>query len=393
MSFKFGFNDDSDIELEDTIEESPVESSSTDNNKYDLSILNSSNNQFKLDSKLESIEEIINSMRGERLTYECINNDDEINNLLGLNNFKLYKRELFDIKQQLMTEDNDLTGNDNTKNDDSNDEFKILIGDIEEDLRKGIYEGGLKSWECSNDLIKYINNTIKDIDKYNNIIDLGCGTSIPSIFIFIKLIKLNKIKDKTIILSDYNYNVLRLTTIPNFLINYYLNCLSEIELINLQKKFNNHNGNIRNFEIDLTDNLINNFLNFLKINNIKFKLISGNWNLNFLNIIKNSINDNNNNLNNNLNKILCISSETIYSNDIIPILSILIVNILKLNDNNTGNKVLVGCKDYYFGVGGSLLEFTKNLNELKKDNNYKFEFNLIKINSNLKRSIVCLNNI
>ncbi|OWB79608.1 hypothetical protein B5S32_g3837 [[Candida] boidinii] len=392
MSFKFGFNDDSDIELEDTIEESPVESSSTDNNKYDLSILNSSNNQFKLDSKLESIEEIINSMRGERLTYECINNDDEINNLLDLNNFKLYKRELFDIKQQLMTEDNDLMGNDNTKNnDDSNDEFKILIGDIEEDLRKGIYEGGLKSWECSNDLIKYINNTIKDIDKYNNIIDLGCGTSIPSIFIFIKLIKLNKIKDKTIILSDYNYNVLRLTTIPNFLINYYLNCLSEIELINLQKKFNNHNGNIRNFEIDLTDNLINNFLNFLKINNIKFKLISGNWNLNFLNIIKDSIDHDHNN---NLNKILCISSETIYSNDIIPILSILIVNILKLNnDNNTGNKVLVGCKDYYFGVGGSLLEFTKNLNELKKDNNYKFEFNLIKINSNLKRSIVCLNNI
>ncbi|GMF02355.1 unnamed protein product [[Candida] boidinii] len=155
MSFKFGFNDDSDIELEDTIEESPVESSSTDNNnKYDLSILNSSNNQFKLDSKLESIEEIINSMRGERLTYECINNDDEINNLLDLNNFKLYKRELFDIKQQLMTEDNDLMGNDNTKNNDSNDEFKILIGDIEEDLRKGIYEGGLKSWECSNDLIK-----------------------------------------------------------------------------------------------------------------------------------------------------------------------------------------------------------------------------------------------
>lgn len=392
MSFKFGFNDDSDIELEDTIEESPVESSSTDNNKYDLSILNSSNNQFKLDSKLESIEEIINSMRGERLTYECINNDDEINYLLDLNNFKLYKRELFDIKQQLMTEDNDLIGNNNTNNnDDSNDEFKILIGDIEEDLRKGIYEGGLKSWECSNDLIKYINNTIKDIDKYNNIIDLGCGTSIPSIFIFIKLIKLNKIKDKTIILSDYNYNVLRLTTIPNFLINYYLNCLSEIELINLQKKFNNHNGNIRNFEIDLTDNLINNFLNFLKINNIKFKLISGNWNLNFLNIIKDSIDHDHNN---NLNKILCISSETIYSNDIIPVLSILIVNILKLNnDNNTGNKVLIGCKDYYFGVGGSLLEFTKNLNELKKDNNYKFEFNLIKINSNLKRSIVCLNNI
>ncbi|OUM55319.1 hypothetical protein BVG19_g4836 [[Candida] boidinii] len=387
MSFKFGFNDDSDIELEDTIEESSsttTNNNNHNNNKYDLSILNSSNNQFKLNSKLESLEDIVDSMRGERLTYECINNDDEINNLLGINNFKLYKRELFDIKQQLMTEDNDLVSGKQDSAGQDDDEFKILIGDIEEDLRKGVYEGGLKSWECSNDLIKYLQHydQDQDIGKFNTIIDLGCGTSIPSIFIFIKLIKLNMIKDKTIILSDYNYNVLRLTTIPNLLINYYLNCLSTQELIILQKKFSDHTGNIRDFEIDLTDNLIDNFLQFLSTNNIKIKLISGNWNLNFLEIVKESVDES--------SKILCISSETIYSSDIIPIISILLVNILKLN-SQFENRVLVGCKDYYFGVGGSVLEFTKILNDLKKE--YDFEFDVMKINSNLKRSIVCLNNI
>jgi hypothetical protein len=52
------------------------------------------------------------------------------------------RRELFDIRMQLMAEDDD---------DDENLAFLASLGD--DDIRTNVYEGGLKSWECSVDLV------------------------------------------------------------------------------------------------------------------------------------------------------------------------------------------------------------------------------------------------
>ncbi|XP_023240637.1 histidine protein methyltransferase 1 homolog isoform X2 [Centruroides sculpturatus] len=53
------------------------------------------------------------------------------------------------------------------------------------DLIPGIYEGGLKIWECTLDLINYLqeNDIVK---KGMNILDLGCGAGLAGIFAYLK---------------------------------------------------------------------------------------------------------------------------------------------------------------------------------------------------------------
>ncbi|XP_034178468.2 histidine protein methyltransferase 1 homolog [Osmia lignaria lignaria] len=79
------------------------------------------------------------------------------------------------------------------------------------DLIPARYEGGLKVWECSYDLGRYIfENNIEFQDKV--VLDLGCGTGI------IGLIAL--LKDSTVHFQDYNVEVIRTVTIPNVLLNF-----------------------------------------------------------------------------------------------------------------------------------------------------------------------------
>lgn len=59
---------------------------------------------------------------------------------------QLPRRELWDVRVQLMAEDN----NDNTS------ESEAGLG--EHDVKTGIYEGGFKSWESSVDLVKVLAN-------------------------------------------------------------------------------------------------------------------------------------------------------------------------------------------------------------------------------------------
>lgn len=57
------------------------------------------------------------------------------------------RREIFDIRTQLMAEDNE--GHDNEE----------LISGLEEgDLKPNFYEGGFKTWECALDLAKLVTN-------------------------------------------------------------------------------------------------------------------------------------------------------------------------------------------------------------------------------------------
>lgn len=66
----------------------------------------------------------------KRLTIDC-NNGSHV---------KIPRRELWDIRGQLMAEDDD----ENLKN----------LGQC--DIKTGIYEGGFKSWESSSDLVKVL---------------------------------------------------------------------------------------------------------------------------------------------------------------------------------------------------------------------------------------------
>ena len=66
----------------------------------------------------------------------------------------LARRDLFDARFQLISED---VGEDPGSRDDMRDRTRSLdLLDAPSDLVPGVYEGGLKTWECSLDLVDYL---------------------------------------------------------------------------------------------------------------------------------------------------------------------------------------------------------------------------------------------
>ncbi|KAI4499711.1 hypothetical protein M0802_005281 [Mischocyttarus mexicanus] len=78
------------------------------------------------------------------------------------------------------------------------------------DLIPAKYEGGLKIWECTYDLIEYL---IKENIAFENklVLDLGCGTGV------IGLVAL--LNGSLVHFQDYNAEVIKLVTISNVLLN------------------------------------------------------------------------------------------------------------------------------------------------------------------------------
>ncbi|KAL5006902.1 hypothetical protein ScPMuIL_015708 [Solemya velum] len=79
------------------------------------------------------------------------------------------------------------------------------------DLVPSVYEGGLKVWECSLDLVQYLHTEKIDMrGKY--VLELGCGAGLPGIFAAVS-------GAAQVYLQDYNEEVLEHYTLPNFCIN------------------------------------------------------------------------------------------------------------------------------------------------------------------------------
>lgn len=74
------------------------------------------------------------------------------------------RRELFDIRTQLMAEDS--AGQDNAE---------LISGLDEGDLKPNFYEGGFKTWECSLDLAKLVAEVplVNDTQSNAHIIEVG----------------------------------------------------------------------------------------------------------------------------------------------------------------------------------------------------------------------------
>ena len=181
----------------------------------------------------------------------------------------------------------------------------MLAGLIEHsDIRTGVYEGGFKIWECSIDLVQFLN--LNNIDtKGKDVLELGCGGGLPGIYCLLK-------EANSVCFQDFNEEVIDYFTIPNLFVN-----------------------------IEKCDNL--NFggeemVNFL---NCKAVFLSGDWKGvdTFLKTESRQYD-------------LILSSETIYNPKNYPVFHDLICNCLK----RTGYALLAN-KSYYFGVGGSSKEF------------------------------------
>jgi protein-histidine N-methyltransferase len=145
----------------------------------------------------------------------------------------LHRRDLFDARFQLISEDNG----------DLPEQPKMLdFIDNPSDLVPGIYEGGLKTWECSLDLVDYLEGLqdpeLRDVRgkrvlevSHNRsqqhqppcsfLLQLGCGTAVPSLYLLQQIFSSDEMKTGTetnIHLQDYNSSVLELITLPNILL-------------------------------------------------------------------------------------------------------------------------------------------------------------------------------
>lgn len=342
MGFSFGFTED--------IEETENDLCTSDKfvNPIDAAIPT-------VAPQMHTLEDLIKFSMDKRFTYEAVES-------VGL-----YRRELFDVRHQLMMEDISLS--DSRKK----EEFGILVGETDEDLKNGVYEGGLKSWECSYDVIDKFKeiNVISKLQPKTNIIELGCGTSLPTLYLLQNLFRdpSKTPSEKTkIILSDFNFDVLRLVTLPNIIIN-WCSTLEAEYLESLQER--DVEGNVRAGEIDCTESLLAAFVKWLNDRKIELYFISGGWCREFMNIVFQILP--------NIQEefTITVTSETIYSPAILPV----ICEVLK-ELHSPHSITILSAKDIYFGVGGSIVECLQYLESRDID------VITTSVSGHLKRSIV-----
>ncbi|TRY62816.1 hypothetical protein TCAL_04926 [Tigriopus californicus] len=177
----------------------------------------------------------------------------------------------------------------------SNDNLTSVLG--ESDLQPGVYEGGLKIWECSEDLAKYLERDLPaDLSSFR-VLELGCGAALPG------LVCLRR--GAHVDFQDYNPEVLDHVTIPNYL------------------------------------------LNRDKSRDINSTFLSGDWDAVRASLTKDSCTYD-----------LILASETIYNPDNY---AKLIRTFRDLLSKDSKSSVLLAAKTHYFGVGGGTRQFEEEL--------------------------------
>ena len=372
MSFSFSFTakdlDDDDGLVEDSI--TPPSSKSPDVHSKpteETNVLDSPRllQDGILQPKLEDLVDMLHSLWDVRVSFE------EFNAVGGqqTGDVVLYKRSLFDIEHQLMSE------NDFVQSEDG--ELDILM---KEDIRKSVYEGGLKPWECSTDLIIQLHSMITSgelaIQDLGCVIEIGCGTAFPAEYIFAEYIKSGSKDGLRIILTDYNHTALRLASVPNMLITWARLALSKEELETLQPDIPVLNSDE---EIIFTGDLLKRFYKDMEARNVIINLVSGCWGRKFLDIVHDLIRENPGSRN-----MLVLTSETIYQPENLPVVAEILLDLKNSPSYSQRTLSMVAAKDIYFGVGGSIVEFERYLKSKNTD------FRTIKVSSGLKRSIVLI---
>ncbi|XP_051714364.1 histidine protein methyltransferase 1 homolog [Oryctolagus cuniculus] len=189
------------------------------------------------------------------------------------------------------------------------------------DLITGVYEGGLKIWECTYDLLAYFTKAkVKFAGK--KVLDLGCGSGLLGITAF-------KRGAKEVHFQDYNGMVIDEVTLPNVV----ANCTLEGEENDVKEPDVKRGRNSR-----VAEELC------------KCRFFSGEWS-EFCNLVLSS------------EELfvkydLILTSETIYNPDYYSTLHQTFLRLLGKN-----GRVLLASKAHYFGVGGGVHLFQKFVEE------------------------------
>ncbi|KAI0600899.1 hypothetical protein F4775DRAFT_607969 [Biscogniauxia sp. FL1348] len=251
---------------------------------------------------------------------------------------QLPRRELWDVRVQLMAEEED------------GGETEPGLGN--HDVKTGVYEGGFKSWESSVDLVKTLalsRSLLFGGDRAPRVIELGCGTALPSLALFNWALSLRTSENTSpfsIVLADYNPTVLQLVTLPNFILAWALHRRAESSMV--AEAFSSEG------ELDLTPEILEAFQDFLSTRKISLHFFSGAWSPEFVELVT-SVEQ----LAAGLKpSTVILGAETIYSPFALSAFTQTVFSLLQ-HEKARGNmaEALVGAKKLYFGVGGSLDDF------------------------------------
>ncbi|KDR72512.1 hypothetical protein GALMADRAFT_73561 [Galerina marginata CBS 339.88] len=298
----------------------------------------------------------------------------------------LIRRDLFDARFQLISE-----GAGDATDDAYQEEQALAFLDAPSDLVPGVYEGGLKTWECSLDLVDYL-DSLKDASVPSpktfvgkKVLEVGCGTGVPSSYIFREVLSCTRTtaisgdpSPRTEIhLQDYNVSVLQLVTLPNILLTWYTSPHADA--------YRSATGDQEVAptvdptdagELPITAELKDAFLSSLSALKISFRFFSGSWDtFDPIKTIGPAGYD------------ILLTSETIYRTDSLdPLVNLMQVactgekktglqlenlmsSRLTLEEDEPRYLCLVAAKILYFGVGGGVSDFLKTV----KDRNGQVE--------------------
>ncbi|XP_056326867.1 histidine protein methyltransferase 1 homolog [Danio aesculapii] len=214
------------------------------------------------------------------------------------------------------------------------------------DLISGVYEGGLKIWECTYDLLQYIDNE-GEVFAGKRVLDLGCGAGLLGIL----ALKRGAIR---VDFQDYNSTVIEQLTIPNV----FLNCEDDDDNDDDEK---NSSPPPKRKSLNSSQELLDHCGFF-----------SGDWN-SFLALMQKKTS---------VPKYdIIFTSETIYNTDYYASLHSVFSDLLDRNGN-----VYLATKSHYFGVGGGLHMFE---NFVEQKNVFQIKY-LKDVEEGLKRHVVSL---
>nr|XP_046257542.1 histidine protein methyltransferase 1 homolog [Scatophagus argus] len=217
------------------------------------------------------------------------------------------------------------------------DREKILSRTVEQrsDLISGVYEGGLKVWECTYDLLELIE---KDGETFGGkmVLDLGCGAGLLGLLAL-------KRGAKHVHFQDYNSTVIEQLTVPNVM----LNCQEDDDVdsdddkegrgkghgkMKTKEKQEAKDGNPppKKRAVDQAQQPLL----------AKCRFFSGDWST-FLALVKKEDPP--------PKYDIILTSETIYNTAYYPALHETLHNLLA-----PGGLVYLATKSHYFGVGGGL---------------------------------------
>ncbi|KAH5009600.1 hypothetical protein HBH69_163160 [Parastagonospora nodorum] len=327
MSFSFGFSGDD-------IEEDPNDV--VPQNQQEQGQPTDANGPPPIPARSHDLDEMLSSLP-DKISYSTL----ALTSPLG-HTTRLPRRELFDVRLQLMTEDD-------------NSNPHLLSGLDNSDLQTNIYEGGYKTWECSLDLCRYLldrgpRKDLDDLARVEHVLEMGCGSALPSLLVFQWALR-NSWRGY-LTLTDYNVDVLRLVSLPNVLLTW----IAEMDDAQSHVLFSESGNPLRGAEdhgdVYLTPHILDAFKQHLTNQGIILTFISGSWTptSSFTSLIPTAPE---------LNTFI-LGSETIYSPASCTAFTDAITQIMR---QVKMGKAVVAAKRVYFGVGGSVDGFRMEVGE------------------------------